>query len=697
MLATASPSIRYIRDSINAWRATLFAVLQFRRFRWQRDYQRGYLPIRVFHDAVRSGAPFWDGNSGIPSKLKIRHSDSSFVLKFSLESVCGEGRMSIYYKQFRSLLIVIIVCLIYVSCGGGSSSPAPQSAAADPPTNTSPTTSPNNPFLLILPGDSTPGNPIITDARTIAVAGVGASATVQLFLDGSLMGTLTAPNQYGAFNAPLYLFQETYPPGTHSVKAIATYSDGTSAQATGTFVAGPLLTLNSPGDNAIVSGTLAVQGTFSPGATTTLTATLGSLPSLRTQTSPFSLTFDLSGLAAGTYTLTVKATSSTPTATTVIQRTVMVLVNPAFTYTRIPTFAVSANLLAAENKLVVYQSPDGSVRVQDTTASTEVLLSDAAFLQSANYWTINNGRVFASAIGSDSPIGSNNQPQYQIYEWDPDGSRHNLSQLAGASFDFQSDPVAHWPWVIWGDANAVANSPTSYTLLNLETSIFQSIAPPPGSNSVITNDYDFIVSGNTIDFYFAADTTPSGSSNRTSDIFHWNSDSQQYVKITNGGTLNHSPQTDGTLLAWSSNPPPVFGSSDSSAITLASIAAPATQTVVSPNADGFQLRDGLLAWIEGNESTLPGQPSGPFTVKVFDGQSVSTLATSANAYLRTNGGGAIVYETDTAEGQSTTFLWTPTRSSQLLLSGQAHTCILTGQFLYFTIDWSQPLYRVTWR
>ncbi len=141
--------------------------------------------------------------------------------------------MSIYYKHFRSLLIVIIVSLIYVSCGGGSSSPAPQSAATDPPTNTSPTTSPNNPFLLILPGDSTPGNPIITDARTIAVAQVGASATVQVFLDGSLMGTLTAPNQYGAFNEPLYLFQETYPPGTHSVKAIATYSDGTTAQATG--------------------------------------------------------------------------------------------------------------------------------------------------------------------------------------------------------------------------------------------------------------------------------------------------------------------------------------------------------------------------------------------------------------------------------------------------------------------------------
>ncbi len=73
-------------------------------------------------------------------------------------------------------------------------------------------------------------------------------------------------------------------------------------------------------------------------------------------------------------------------------------------------------------------------------------------------------------------------------------------------------------------------------------------------------------------------------------------------------------------------------------------------------------------------STLPGQPSVltpsyPTQSKVFDGQSVSTLATGASStYLLTNGGGAIVYETDTTAGQSTTFLWTPTQSSQILLA-----------------------------
>ena len=605
--------------------------------------------------------------------------------------------MSIYNKNFLALFIAILICMIAVACGGGSSSTTPQSATA-PPTSTPPTTPPDNPFLLILPGDSTPGNPIITDARTIAVAGVGASATLQVFLDGSVMGTLTAPNQFGAFNEPLYLFQETFPPGTHSVKAIATYIDGTTAQATGTFVAGPLLTLTSPvGDNAIVSGTLAVQGTFSPSGTTTLTATLGSLPSMSTHTSPFSLTFDLSGLAAGTYTLTVQATTSNPAATTVIQRTLMVLVNPAFTYTRVATSSVSVDLLAAENNLVVYQSPDGSVRVQDTNTSSEVVLAGAASLQHLNYWTINNGHVFAAAVGADSPIGSNNQPQYQIYEWDPDGSRHNLSQLAGANFDFQSDPVAHWPWVIWGHENATDVccgedlSSASYTLLNLETGTSQLIAPPPGISYVITNNYDFLVNGNTVDFYFLSITFPAGSSNFTSDIFHWNSDSQQYVKITNGGAQNSPPQTDGTLLAWQTGPLPAH------ALVVAPIATPGAQTVLSTNADGFQLKDGLLAWIEGNESTLPGQPSGPFTVKVFDGQTVTTLGTAASAFLPASGGGAIVYQIGTSEDQSTTFLWTPTQSSRTLLPGETHTSILSGQFLYFTIDWSQPLYRVTWR
>ncbi len=181
----------------------------------------------------------------------------------------------------------------------------------------------------------------------------------------------------------------------------------------------------------------------------------------------------------------------------------MVLVNPAFTYTSIPTFAVSAGLLAAENNLVVYQSPDGSVRVQDTNSSTEVLLSGAAFLQFANYWTINNGHVFVSAIAADSPMGSTNQPQYQIYKWDPDGSRHNLSQLAGANFDFQTNPVAHWPWVIWSNANVDVNGPSAFAVLNLQTGTSQFI-PQPSGKFIDNDNYDFIMNGNTIDFYFDA-------------------------------------------------------------------------------------------------------------------------------------------------------------------------------------------------
>ncbi len=601
--------------------------------------------------------------------------------------------MSVYDKKLPCFLTAVLVCLIAVACGG-SSSPASRSASTNPPAGTSiATPGTSNGLLLMLPGDSTPGNPIITDTHTIAVY-AGTPVSVQVSLDGSLMGTLTAPNRYGAYNEPLFIFTENFAPGTHSVKAVATYSDGTAAQGTGTFVAGPLLTINSPANDAIVSGTLALQGTFSPAATTTVTATLGNLSILNTQTSPFSTTFDLSALAAGTYTLTVTATSSNPTATTVIQRTVMVLVNPAFTYAPVVTLGSPTNLLAAENNLVLYRSADdASVRLRDTNTATEVLLAGAGSLQYASNWSVNNGHVFANGVGPDSPIGSTNALQFQIYEWDPDGTRHNLSQITGTQFDLQNDPVAHWPWVIWSNANAVANSPTSYTLLNLETAIFQSIAPPAGSNSVDNNGYDFIVTGNTIDFYFDADTTPAGASSHVSDIFHWNSASQQFVKITTGAALDYNPQTDGTLLAWKSGTPP-----GSYGLVMTSIAAPNVQTLLSPNAyGGFQLRDGLLAWAEGNVLVQPPQIPGPGTIKAYDGQTVSTLGTAAYAYVVATGGGAVVYTTGATQDQSTTFLWTPTQPSRIVIAGDVLSCILSGQFLYFTSGQNQVLYRVLWR
>ena len=262
-------------------------------------------------------------------------------------------------------------------------------------------------------------------------------ASVQALVDGTSIGTLTSPNYpcgvvcHCAGSGTCFEFTVPSSFGSHFVLAIATDLNGATAQATGTYYVGPAVTITSPIPDAIVSGTLNLAGTFSPATNVTLTATLGNYPILNTQTTPFSASFDLTGLPGGAYTLTVQAVSSVPNIpTTVVQQNVTVEPNPVFTYTPIVLVSSNGALLGADNNFVLYKSgADGSVRLRDTNTSTEVVLSGADTIQYASPWYVDNGRVYTAGVGPDAPTSSDGQPSYQIYEWDPDGSRHNLSQL----------------------------------------------------------------------------------------------------------------------------------------------------------------------------------------------------------------------------------------------------------------------------
>ncbi len=516
-------------------------------------------------------------------------------------------------------------------------------------------------------------------------------ASVQVSVDGTSVGTLTSSN-YPPGHCGGTCFEFTVPSsyGPHTVVATATDINGVTAQATATYYVGPAITITSPNPDAIVSGTLNLAGTFSPSTNVTLTATLGNFPILNTQSTPFSASFDLSGLPGGTYTLTVQAASSVPNIpTTVVQQNVTVEVNPVFTYTPIVSVGGNGALLGAENNLLLYKSgTDGTVHLRDTNASTEVVLSGADTIQFASDWYLNNSRVFVSGVGPDAPLNSAGIPGYQIYEWEPDGSRHNLSQLAGDTFDTQTAPIARWPWVTWGNENFVSPgnfSPgsTSCTLFNLQTDVATFINPPSGTSFMA--DCNLYLKASAVKLLFEANT---GSS--TSDIFQWDSGnpSQPPVKLTAGNSMNSNPQTDGTLLAWTST----TTSNDFGSLVTAATATPMTQTTVSTDAEvfNFQLKDGLLGWTE-----VPNSTTGGALVKAFDGTTTTTIAPLASiAFVQCTGGGAVMYGSANSQPIPMS-LWMPAQGSRPVLPSQSGACFLSNQYLYFSNG--STIYRVVWR
>ncbi|WP_369820605.1 Ig-like domain-containing protein, partial [Pelomonas sp. Root1217] len=122
--------------------------------------------------------------------------------------------------------------------------------------------------------------------------------------------TCSVPNVY-----QFVIENKTIISGEHVAVVTATDGAGTTRQITvNVRIANPpVVTLDTPAEGAIVSGTLLVAGSFSsdkPGPVT-FSAKLGDVEFLKTTQSPFQASYDLKGLPPGSYVLTVRATDST--------------------------------------------------------------------------------------------------------------------------------------------------------------------------------------------------------------------------------------------------------------------------------------------------------------------------------------------------------------------------------------------------
>lgn len=537
----------------------------------------------------------------------------------------------------------------------------------------------NSTVILSASPSGTTGT-IYVDARASSTYGI---AAVSAAFDGGAATTLSAPNacsKYCSGANDVYRFTVNATQvgsGSHSMVIVA--SDNAGASKTLTVAVpvsnAPVLALGSPSDGAFVNGTLRIAGSATsdkPGAVN-VTARLGDLQILGTTSSAFSSTYDISGISAKAYTLTLTATDATGQAAT-LSRTVIITSTPALAYAPVFALPTGASLLAADGTQVLYSTSDGGAYLHDLVLGTEVTLKNAAGIQYATDWQISGGRVYAQAKDSDCT------PTFDcIYMWDASGTRTNLSvaspYTSGSSY--QENPVARGGYVVWTNWNGP--NAGSYTLYEVASSKFTRIAQPATINYVGNTDYDMAVVNGTVHFYYWGQTGGSGTSS-SFDVYKWDSGSGASTRLSSGGARNIYPQTDGVRMVWERTP--AGGSTDGTVTLLTLPLAGGTATTVATGAsENYSLEGGVLVWSESSATSKSIKASS-------SSGATSVLSALSTGVFYANGEGKVafgeagwVYSWDSATGART-----------LRLETTPGRVFITGGAMIFTVNLS--VYRV---
>ena len=539
---------------------------------------------------------------------------------------------------------------------------------------------------------------------TIAVLAVPRSpfgiTSVSAAFDGVPSGTLTAPNACSSRVACVTVSGLVYDAYRFDVDAavaksgnhtmVFTVTDGSGATRTASVPVPisnpPTLTVNAPADGAFVFGTLQLSGTATSdkSGTVTVTARLADLQFLQTTSSPFAANYDVSGLAPGSYLLTVRATDN-GNLVSQVQRTVFVTTSSALAYS--PAFSLPAGgqLLAAEGSRVLHGVEGGAVRMRDLATSGDVTLAGVSTIQYVTGWQLSDGRAYAYGKGTDCVL-------YCVYQWGPDGSITNLTNPnpysratnIGGGWAYDTFPVARDGYVVWvndkaADTGVVTNATGRYTVFNVQTGTYTRVGVPAGVAYVGNHSYDFAVVGGVLHFAFWGQTGGEGMSS-TFDVFRWRSDTGVSTRVTMSGARAIYTQTDGLRVAWQQTP--LGGNSDNTFTLVSQPIAGGATTTWSTTASSFLLRDGVLAWVE----TGPG---GARTIKAATATQVYTLSNLATSALLAVGGGQVAY---LQQGKVYTFD-AATAQTRLRVDAQPGASVyLSGGALVFMVGSS--VYRV---
>jgi len=534
-------------------------------------------------------------------------------------------------------------------------------------------------------------------------------ARVEASFDGATATSLTEPNACSRFCNGNNLFRfnvnaATAGSGSHSMVITAIDKKGArKSQTVQVPIANlPLLTLSSPGDGALVNGILRVSGTSTSdrAGAVTVTASLRDYQFLSTTDSSFTGTMDLTSLAAGPYTLTLRATDSSK-AVTVLQRTISVTSSAALAYTPLFDLGAGGQLIKVDEAnpaQLLYKAEDGSYRVRNTTSGNEVTLQGASGIPHLYNWAMDGGYVYVEGgfLGSTG-TGYADCPLVCIYQWSPSGLKTNLSSnnpnavssKVGGGRAYEQYPRAHSGNVIW--INAAGSNPGTFTLYRVANGTYSTITQPSGANYLINTEYDFFVdsSGNVV-FFYGAQTSGSGTAS-TFDVYRWSSTSNTSTKLSSGGARNIYPKTDGQRVVWQQT----LTAGDGPTKLLSQSASGGAVSTLTSSAGNHLSRDGVTAWLETSTSTSSGRLGGTVTtvtgLKAISGSDeVSTISSLAGVNLYAVGGGQVVF------GEAgKIYSWNAsTKKSSLRLETAPGQVMVSGSTMYFVMGSTQKVYKL---
>lgn len=467
-------------------------------------------------------------------------------------------------------------------------------------------------------------------------------------LDGVDKATLTSPNS-GSNSYHFSISTAGVVSGTHTIAIKATDASGSTRQATVPVEINnaPGVTLQSPTppDNGFVSGTLQVKGTATsdkPGVVTT-TVSLNNVVFINTTAASFDGSYDVSALPPNFYTLKVSSTDATGQLREVT-RSVFVTSSAALAYTPafvLPAGAMGQLLAVGEGDNLIYRGVSDSdatvpvARVRNLVTGVDKALTGTDEMYSFSNetprgWGMADGRVYVTAK-SMTCVYTN---ATCVYRFAPDGTYANLSSENPFSVaGLQGATAAHDGYVLWSSASGLVlyDAVPSEIVAGTYTKVFSL----PANQSFIS--YDFAVANGVVNVAYSVQ---SGAS--TMDVYRWKVGDTTPTMLSVGGAWDFGQQIDPDRIAW--RHAAAAQQANQPATLLSQPVGGGATTTVSSNANAFLLRDGLLAWTEGDPALNWDLNSSQATVlKVSTGGVTSTVSNGPTVKLLAVGGGHVAY------------------------------------------------------
>lgn len=508
--------------------------------------------------------------------------------------------------------------------------------------------------------------------RVTATAAAGVQS-VEFFVNGNSVALLTQPTDpWNATHYDYYLETRGMPAGPATIRVVAIDNAGDQAEVTRQINIDnfAVISLQTPIDGAIVSGTLEVLGTVTddlPG--TVLRVSLGDVQLIETTDSTFQRSYSLDGVPAGSYTLTVQASDSAGH-NTIRQRQVVVTNVSAFAYEVIGTYeslsGVTLLLLDTDAGNLLYRREDGTVRRRQANG-TEVTLAGSAQINESAYtdprvggaWHLGDNHVtVTSGTGTTYLFDASGQSQVVPYTFGQ-SERTDVAQSA-----------LHGSWLVWGGEQR--------TYLRNLAAQGPDIGPISGGMAL---GHAFLATPGAQRLFHHRRPN----AGLTFDMYAYDVASGVDTALTAGTGTNIRPRADVTRVAWEKVTS--MGSFDAPPFELivAPVSNPTASVVKSTTMTKFDLADGLLAWTEGVA------PS-PSVLKVDDGSTDVTVASGATVKLYSSSGGAVLLSEN-----GKLYTWSPAQGKRLLLDTLPKQLVHGGSVVFFTLggDRSSTIYRTT--